>query len=186
MTPILVAGPAVEPVSVPEMRAALRAEAGEEALIGALIRAARLLVEAQARLALIEQTWRLALDRWPAGRLMRLPVAPVLGLEAVRVHDGTAFHALDPGLLQLDPAGDPPRLLVDPVAPDPGRPMGGIEIELRAGFGAEPQAVPEPLVQAVRLLVGRWFEHRGDALHDAPLPADVAALIAPYRRLRLG
>jgi hypothetical protein len=37
----------------------------------------------------------------------------------------------------------------------------------------------------VRLLVGRWFENRGDALDDAPMPPDVAALVAPYRRLRL-
>jgi uncharacterized phiE125 gp8 family phage protein len=185
MTPILVAGPAVEPVTVADMRSTLRAEPGEEALIASLVRAARLLVEATARLVLVEQTWRLALDRWPRDRVLRLPLWPVLAVDAVRVHDGTGFVALPPDGVLLDPACDPARLVVGAGIPEPGRAVGGIEITLRAGFGPAPEAVPEPLTQAVRLLVGRWFEHRGDALADAPLPADVAALIAPYRRLRL-
>ncbi|KAA2237240.1 head-tail connector protein [Salinarimonas soli] len=185
MTPILVAGPAVEPVTLADMRSTLRSEGGEDALIEALIRAARLLVEATSRLALLEQTWRLTLDRWPRDRIVRLPLAPLVGLEAVRVHDGAVFSTLDPGLTALDPLSDPPRLLVDATAPEPGRPMAGIEIVVRAGFGAAPEAVPAPLAQAVRLLVARWFENRGDALDDAPMPPDVAALIAPYRRLRL-
>ena len=32
------------------------------------------------------------------------------------------------------------------------------------------------------MLVARWFENRGDAAADLALPADVAALVAPYRR----
>jgi uncharacterized phiE125 gp8 family phage protein len=185
MTPILVAGPAVEPVTLADMRSTLRSEGGEDDLVGALIRAARLLVEATSRLALIEQTWRLTLDRWPRDRLVRLPIGPLIGLDAVRVHDGAGWVPLDPALTVLDPASDPPRLLVAPAAPEPARPMGGIEIVVRAGFGAGADAVPAPLAQAVRLLVARWFENRGDALDDASMPPDIAALVAPYRRLRL-
>jgi uncharacterized phiE125 gp8 family phage protein len=185
MIPILVVGPAVEPVGLDEMRATLRSEGGEDDLVGALIRAARLLVEATSRLALIEQTWRLTLDRWPRDRLVRLPIQPLIGLDAVRVHGGTGWGDLDPALTVLDPLSDPPRLLVAPAAPDPVRAMGGIEIVVRAGFGVGAEDVPAPLAQAVRLLVGRWFENRGDALDDAPMPPDVAALVAPYRRLRL-
>ncbi len=185
MNPIRIAGPAVEPVSVADMRAALRAEPGEEALIGSLVTAARLLVEATARLVLVDGTWRLTLDRWPRDRVVPLPLAPVLALEGVRVHDGAGFVDLAPGAAILDGARDPPRLLVAPGAPEPGRPIAGVEILVRAGFGPDPADMPAPLVQAVRLLVARWFENRGDSLVDAPLPPDVAALIAPYRRLRL-
>ena len=81
-------------------------------------------------------------------------------------------------------AGDPPRLIVDPRAPEPGRAWGGVVIEVRAGFGASPESVPEPLRQAIRLLVARWFENRGDAASSL-LPPDVQALIAPFRRMRL-
>ncbi|HYF53603.1 MAG TPA: hypothetical protein VEA41_05040 [Salinarimonas sp.] len=185
MIPINVAGPAVEPASPADLASTLRAEPVEEALIASLVRAARLLVEAQARLVLIEQTWRLVLDRWPRDRIVRLPLWPVIAVDLVRVHDGAGFATLPPAHAALDGASDPARLLVGPAAPDPGRPVGGIEITLRAGFGPSPADVPEPLIQAIRLLVGRWFEHRGDALHDTALPADVAALIAPHRRLRL-
>lgn len=185
MIPLLVAGPAVEPVGVDEMRAALRAEPGEDALVASLVRAARLLVEASARLVLVEQAWRVGLDRWPRDRVLRLPLAPVIAVDAVRVHDGAGFATLPADAVALDAGSDPPRLLVAPGAPDPGRPAAGIEIALRAGFGPAPADVPAPLVQAIRLLAARWFENRGDALSEAPMPADVAALVAPYRRLRL-
>ena len=50
------------------------------------------------------------------------------------------------------------------------------------------QAFPRPLRQAMRLLVARWYENRGDVEADADMartPAAVAALVAPYRRVRL-
>jgi uncharacterized phiE125 gp8 family phage protein len=55
------------------------------------------------------------------------------------------------------------------------------------GYGAAPESVPEPLRQAIRLLVTNWYENRGDAGGDDanPLPASVRALVAPYQRPRL-
>ena len=86
MIPIPIAGPAVEPVTVAEMRAYLRLDDEAEAdLIAALITAARLQVEAATRCTLIAQTWRIVLDAWPPGRVVRLPLWPVVEIEAVRV-----------------------------------------------------------------------------------------------------
>ena len=51
-----------------------------------------------------------------------------------------------------------------------------------------PTDVPEPLRQAIRLLVAHWYENRGlvaTGTTIAVLPATVAALIAPYRMLSL-
>jgi len=48
--------------------------------------------------------------------------------------------------------------------------------------------VPEPLRQAIRLLVAHWYENRGLVAigrEIAVLPETVAALIAPYRVLAL-
>ena len=120
---------------------------------------------------------------------MRLPVHPVIVIEAVRVAGpaGTT-ETVAPELYRLDLAADPARVLVDPVAPDPPRGSAGIEIDVLAGFGASPAAVPEPLILAVRRLVAHWFEHRGDDPSrpgPAGLPADVLALVAPFRRTRL-
>jgi len=189
MNPILVDGPAVEPVTVPEMRAWLRLDdAAEDALLASLIKAARLAVEAAARRVLIESRWRVALDVWPAGRVVRLPLSPMIAVDTVEVRDAAgAAHPLAASAYRIEVASDPARLIIDTSAPEPGITPGGIAIDFRAGFGAAGAAVPEPLRHAVRLLVARWFEHRGDDAEPAraALPDDVLTLVSPYRRSRL-
>ena len=178
MTPILLAGPAVEPVTLAEMRAYLRLDdEAEDGLVSALIGAARLLVEAASGRILVEQSWRLVLDRWPRSRIVAPPFSPLIAVEGVRVERGGG----DPGVEGVRLLGED-RLLVDPAVPDPLPVRGGIEIDLRAGYGG-PEAVPPPLVQAIRVLVARWFENRGET--EIALPADLGPLVLPFRRARL-
>ena len=186
MTPIPIDGPAVEPVGAPDMRAYLRLDDGaDDDLIAALVRTARMHVEAAAGRVLVESRWRVGLDAWPEGRVVPLPVSPLIAVERVRVFDPDGGATDVPaGLYEADPFSDPPSLIVDPLAPEPGRGGQGVLIEVRAGFGATSESVPEPLRQAVRLLVARWFENRGDA-DPGPLPPDVWALVAPFRRMRI-
>lgn len=186
MTPILIDGPAVEPVSPSEMRAYLRLDDGaEDDLVVALVKAARLSVEAASGRVLVESRWRIARDGWPESGLVPLPASPLIAVERVRVVDRDGQAADVPAdLYEADGLSDPPRVIVDPLAPEPGRARQGILIEVRAGYGATPESVPAPLRQAVRLLVARWFESRGDA-DPGPLPPDVWALVAPFRRMRL-
>ena len=188
MNPINLGGPAVEPIALADAKAWLRVDGdGEDELVSALIVAGRLTVERATRLRLVEQTWRVAFERWPSDRAVPLPLWPIISVDAVRVRGGGgAFAAIAPELYRLDLGQDPARLLVDPAAPEPDRKPSGIEIDLTAGFGAAAASVPEPLRLAIRRLVAHWFERRGDEpAADAGLPADVAALIAPYRRARL-
>ena len=182
MIPILIAAPAVEPVSTAELRDYLRLDGDDElGLISALIRSARLTVEAASGCILIEQAWRLPLPGVPACGAIRAPLAPLIAVDRVRSFDGAGTPTdLDAGDYRLDPWADPPRILFE-QAPAP---EGRLEIDLRAGFGATPESVPEPLRQAVRLLVAHWFENRGDA-EPRQAPADLGALISPFRRARL-
>ena len=186
MTPILIDGPAVEPVSPADMRAYLRLDDGaEDDLLAALIKAARLQVEAVAGRVLADSRWRIALDRWPEDRVVHLPVSPLIAVERLRVFDRDGQAAdVPPSFFEADALSDPPCVIVDPRAPEPTRARQGVSIEVRAGYGATPESVPEPLRQAVRLLVARWFENRGDA-DPGPPPPDVLALVAPFRRMRL-
>jgi uncharacterized phiE125 gp8 family phage protein len=71
--------------------------------------------------------------------------------------------------------------------PQPGRLAAGIELDVTVGYGDAATDVPEPLRQAVRLLVAHWYENRGLAAIGTVtvLPTTVAALIAPYRMLSL-
>ncbi len=188
MSPILIAGPAVEPVALAEAKAFLRADGdAEDALVASLLAAAREALELATRRVFIAQTLRLRLDCWPKGRAVLLPLAPVLSVVAVRVMPASGPAAvLDAGLYRLEVAADPPGLLVDPAAPEPGLAAGGIEIDARYGFGVAAGDVPAPIRLAIQRLAAFWFEHRGDETGAARgLPGDVQALVAPFIRARL-
>jgi uncharacterized phiE125 gp8 family phage protein len=187
MTPILVDGPAVEPVGLSEMRAYLRLDdAAEDDLVAGLVKAARLFVEASSRRLLTASRWRILLDGWPSGRIVHLPLSPLIGVERIAVTNGTGEAVDLPGsAFAADRASDPPRILIGAEAPDPGVGRAGIAIELVAGYGTTADAVPEPLRLAVKMLVARWFEHRGDIAGEQTLPPEALALLAPFRRARL-
>ncbi len=186
MIPILVDGPAVEPISLAEMHLHLRLDdAQEDDLLTSLIKAARLMLESASQLKFISQTWRLSIARVPSGRAVRIPLAPVGAVLALRSFDAAGIETLvDPAQYRLAIGTEPGLLKLGQAFPASA---GGIEIDLVAGFGASAASVPEPLRQALRMLVAYWFENRGDvdALRPAQLPAEVALMIAPYRRLRM-
>ncbi len=186
MYPILIDGPAVEPITLTEMKTYLRVDDDhEDELIAGLIKAARLVVEAASRRVLVEQRWRVVLDRWPEGGAVMLPLSPLIAVDGIKVFaaDGAATDVA-PDAVEADAMSDPPRIVVSP-APEPGRPRGGIAIELRAGFGGAAEETPATLRLAIRILVARWFENRGDVTGDQTLPPEARALIAPFLRMRI-
>jgi uncharacterized phiE125 gp8 family phage protein len=70
--------------------------------------------------------------------------------------------------------------------PSPGRSTAGIELDVTAGYGDTAVDIPEPLRQAIRLLLAHWYENRAIVAEGSTaLPASVEALIAPYRVLSL-
>ncbi len=188
MTPILIAPPAVEPIGLAETKAWLRIETtAEDELVGTLIASARLVVENLTRRFMVAQTWRIVLDDVTSGDV-RLPFSPVRNV-LVRVFDAAGAPTIAPAQsYSLTAEGGDTRLRFSSTPPQPGRRTGGVEIDVEAGFAANAQGVPAPLRQAMRLLVARWYENRGDVEADADIsrtPAAVAALVAPYRRVRL-
>ena len=186
MTPILLAGPALEPLSLEEMRLFLRLETSEEdGLVLSLIKAARNAVEQGAKRALIAQKWRIRLSRFPREGRIVLPLSPVLSLDDMRTFD-TLDNAvsLDMELFDLD--GSVVSVRAGSLPADGW--AAGVEIDLTAGFGPQAEDVPESLRQAMRMLVAHYYAHRTDGLHEASVthfPAAIAALVAPWRRLRL-
>lgn len=185
MTALLTDGPAAEPITLAEARTFLRLDQdAEDGLVGALVTAARLHVEASTRRLLMTQRWRLVHDRWP-GAFLPIPLSPLREVEAIRLFaaDGTAA-TLPPADWWVDPAPGTGRLFSTRTCfPNPGRRFAGIEVDVVAGYGTAAD-VPEPLRQAIRLLVAHWFEQRllvGEA--GSPLPRTVDALLAPYRVL---
>lgn len=187
MIPILIQPPAVEPISLQQAKAWLRVDhAADDELIAALLVAARVCVEAASRKMLVAQVWRLNFDEWPQGDVV-IPLAPLRQVNAVRVYDGAnVASVIAPASYVVDAGAQRLRFLSAPRAP--GRSLGGCEIEAVIGYASAAEGVPAPLRQAIRMLAARWYERRGDAQSDArfdTMPGEIAALIAPFRTLRL-
>lgn len=189
MIPILLTPPDVEPISLAQAKNWLRIDhADEDELVAALIASARLVVESASGRMLILQTWRLVMDEWPAGDIV-VPLAPVRQIIALRTLStaGTGVP-VPPSSYVASAIGGQGRVRFLSSPPAPQRPIGGIEIDVEIGFSPNPQGVPETLKTAMRLLVARWYEQRGDVESDGAfecMPPAIAALIAPYRRMRL-
>lgn len=191
MALMLTAGPAAEPVTLAEAKAHLRVEVdSEDALIGSLIVTSRLHVEASLDLAMITQSWRLLLDRWPKGDAVELPLRPLLAVDAVRVRtSGEETATLPPTSYLVDLASQPPRIVFNGYArPSPGVAANGIEIDFTAGFGNAGADVPAPLRHAILMLTAHWYEHRDPVeigSSEARIPEAVSDLIQPFRKIRL-
>lgn len=173
--PLLLSAPSEEPVSLAEAKAWLRLDTDEEdALVASLLAASRDHVERATRRLLVAQTWRL---RWDiCADELRFPFAPLRSIVAIRLIDAAgATHELAPSQWRLVGAHDDQRVR---IATNLG---GSVEVDAEFGYGAASET-PEPLRQAIRMLVAAWFEHRGDA---QPPPSATSALIAPFIRVRL-
>ncbi len=192
MTSYLLAGPAEEPLSLAQSKAFLRVDTdAEDALIGTLITAARLHVESLTGRALLAQSWRLVLDAWPCDRVVTLPVGPMLSLTAITAYEADGDdHAVPLGQFLPETDVSPARILLprEMVGMPAIRERRGIEIDYVAGFGNEPDAVPSDLLQAMRVLIGYWFEHRDAVVvagSGAVVPGGFDRLVSAYRRVRL-
>lgn len=187
MAAILIEPPADEPLSLAEAKNYLRvSHDADDALIQSMITAARLQVETRTRRALLTQTWRIVLDRWPATGEILSPVSPLRDVVAARVRDeaGDAL-ALDIDCFITKAASVPGTIVFDAGRViQPVRRAAGIEIDIEAGYGLAGD-VPAPLVQAVRLLLARAYEYRGEERGSDPMPNGVTELIAPYRVVSL-
>ncbi|MFG1394561.1 head-tail connector protein [Xanthobacter agilis] len=182
----LLAGPAAEPLTRAEAKAFLRIDhEADDVLVDALIAAARRAVEAATGRILLMQTWRFTRAAWPLSGVIPAPVAPVAAILSalVTLADGSTVEVA-PGVLSLKADRAPALIHVDARrAPQPG--PGGIALTVSAGYGTSAADVPADLTQAVRLVLAHFYEYRDGSGEALALPATVAALLAPYRLVRL-
>lgn len=187
----LISGPALEPVTLAEAKLYLRLDGpAEDALVQSLIVTSRAHIEAALGLALITQNWRLTLDQWPDDGIVEAAVWPVNSVTAIRSRlTGADAVTLPLSGVVLDTGSRPTRIALRPgTVPLTSEPIGGIEIDLAAGFGDQATDVPAPVRQALLLLVSHWYENREPALvgHEATrVPHSVSDLLQPYRQVRL-
>lgn len=180
MSLTLMTPPTGEPVALAALKAHLRlTDTREDSLVAGLGVAARQLVEAQAGLALMQQSWRYDVDatKLSGEAEIDLPLAPFIRIETVRQISAHGVTT-DLPLASYDViAGDVGRVKIIHPSIDARR----FVIEFTVGWAAADD-VPENLRLAIRQLTALWFENRET---EGLSNIGVAALIAPWRRVRV-
>lgn len=189
MTLLRTTDPAVEPVTLNDLKTFLRLSGNsEDTLLAGLVRAAREDVERTTGLALIDQTWRICIDQLPAHGTVLLRRGPVREVLAVTAYGSEGEAAVvPPSDYEADLLSRPARLHIV-RRPAAARLFNGLEIDFRSGHGEAGADVPDLLRRAVTILAAHWYEFRArfDAA-DQPVsyPGGYDRLLSGYRDLRL-
>jgi uncharacterized phiE125 gp8 family phage protein len=178
--------PAAEPVALADAKLQARIDTtADDSLVTNLVTGARQWAEQYTGRALVNQTWQMWLDLWPAAveewwdgvrdgpvtgldriTFISLPRPPLVSVNSVQYFDNTDAGTVWPSSNYfVDTVRQPGRLALRLGAtwPVPSRLANGIMIEYIAGYGSDGTNVPEPIKTAIRQLFAHWYEHRGEA-----------------------
>lgn len=159
----------------------------QDVVLESFLRAAMSAIEARTGKILLKRDFRLTLASWRDATGQAMPVAPVDAVTGVAVLDRDGVErVVDPALYRLERDSQRPRLV--PVAALlPVVPQGGsVVIAFQAGMGADFDALPADMRQAVMLLAAHYYEYRDETgLSAGCMPFGVTSLIERYRTVRL-
>ena len=175
--------PTKEPITLEEVKLHLKIDtADDNTLITDLIKTARMLIEKETKRAFITQTWQMYFDLAP--HVIEIPKPPLQSVESITVIDSDGEETpVDPGDYMVDASENSPGR----VTPKIGyiwpyhRGFASFVVEFEAGYGDDPEDVPEDLRQAILYLVAYLYEHR----EDGGIPDSIKKMIFPYKILSL-
>ena len=183
--------PAVEPITLAELKTHLRISGtDEDDFLTPLIAEVRQEAEDATGLALITQVWQLTLDRWPSMReewwdgereghidliyggerqnyaSVVLPRYPLQTVDTVNVYNeaGTPTAVTVADVFDIDTQSLRGRMTIERGAtwPIALRANNAIEITYTAGYGDAALAVPAPIKRALKQWAAYAYEKRGD------------------------
>lgn len=176
--------PSGEVVTLDEAKAQCRVvDTAEDGLIAGYILAARQYCESICGSAFMTQTLDAVFDGFGPLTLPRYPVQSITSVTYLDTN--SVSQTLDAENYFLTSSLRPMHLITayGQSWPDTYRQPGAVTVRFVAGYGSKPSDTPEPIRQAILMLVGHWFENResvtSGALSEAPL--STSALLAPYR-----
>ncbi len=139
---------------------------------------------------LLEQSWRQTVDHcWPP--VIGLTLPPLKSVDSVMYIDANgAEQTLSPSLYRVTGAGS----WLTEISPACGQSWPSVRwqteaiwVTFTAGYGTGAEDVPAPLLQAIRLLVGHWYQNR-EAVNvgniTGEIPLGVRTLLSPYKVFR--
>lgn len=182
----LITAPAVEPVTLADVKARLVVDhTDHDGLLNALIVSARQTAENRLGRALIHQTWELILDAFPSAEI-KLARPPVVSVESIKYLDldgveqtlAAETYALDPDTLPgwvLPAYGE--------SWPDTLNAANSVRVRYVAGYGAAADVVPMPIRQWMHIVIATHYAQReaiaGGTQSELPT-AYVDGLLDPY------
>ena len=164
----LITAPTVEPVSLTEAKNHLRVDiSDDDTLIKSKIMAVRQVFEEQYGVAFIDQTWELYMDAFPGGDLAipKWPLASVTSIKYTDEDSNQSTVSSDDYLVDI--YNKPGKVVLKSSASWPSdtlQEVNGVVVRFVAGYGAAGSDVPEPIRQAVLLVVGDAYENREDTI----------------------
>lgn len=213
--------PAATPVSLADMKSYLKVdETAEDAVILSLINAATEKVEELIDKKLINQTWLIALDAPPVRRKkcrndltegiydgaigelfdqstsVEFPFGCLQSLEGlVATHSDGSTETIPAANFDVDTFGVFGKVALKDGYnwPSDLARYNGLVFEAVFGYGADATAVPEAIKTAIKLIVGKMFEDRGDDVNgemggkgSVPVPLTAESLLLPYTVVKVG
>ena len=207
----LTVDPAVEPVSVDDLRTHLRiaGTSSDDELLMVIIEA-RMIIEQRLNAALITQTWQLTLDGWPSGASpwwdgvrdghvnmiaggaadIEIPRWPLQSITSCTVYDedSNSTAVVVASVFDVDTQSLPGRLSLQSGATWPValRANNAIEIVYVAGYGDAAADVPADLKRAVKQLAAALYTNRGDCSEaDMMKSSGAMTIVDQYRNRRI-
>ena len=187
---VLKTAPTSTVISLSEAKAFLRIDSDyddDNTYITSLINVATQVVEEFTRRRLMTQTYKIFYDEFPP--YIDLQVGDVASVSGIKYFDESntqvTLHSSNydvdtkvrPGRIYESEDGDFPNTYERPNA-----------VEVEFIVGGTSSDVPAPIVQAIYIIVGRYYENRQDVVLGTQvqeLPLMVDHLLTPYRLLEL-
>jgi uncharacterized phiE125 gp8 family phage protein len=164
------------PLSLDEAKQYLRIDGTQDdPMLSLLIASAVEWVQDQTGTQVVPATLQLTLDAFPSSREIKLPRPPLTTVSSVSYFDPQGqYQTLSSDTYTVDAASKPGRIVLLPGHPWPvtdGR-AAAVTVEFNAG-PSDGQPLSPSLKQAIRFMVGHWFENREAAtdrrIEEVPL-----------------
>lgn len=187
----IITPPTIEPVTLSEAKTQCRVDiTDDDSLFVGLIAAARAYCEAVDWRAYTTQTIELWLDNWPTGSKIELPRPPLQSVTKIEYYgtDDTKY-TLATSVYGVDENSTPGAIHLKYLQTWPTTQLRGyssICVTYVAGWTSAAN-VPQPIKQALLLLIGHWYENRESVLVGSisrPIEFGVRALLDVERAMK--
>ena len=187
---VLKTAPTSNPISLAEAKSFLRIDSDfddDDTYITSLVRVATGVVEEFTRRRLITQTYNIFYDDFPP--YIDLQIGDVASVTHIKYYDSdNVLQTLATDQYDVDTKIRPGRIYESETGnfPDTYDRPNAVEIEFIVGGLADD--IPAPIIQAIYIIVGRYYENRQDVVMGTQVnevPLMVNHLLTPYRLLEL-